>query len=313
MKNILITCLFLLCSVSVSAHDFEADGFYYNILDESSVEIARYGTMHLQPVYKGDIVIPEYVEYEDKIYNVVGVGFYAFWGCEITSLRIHANVNNLKSDGAFIGCNKLESIVIDENNPWYDSREGCNAIIETATNTLIAGCKNTIIPQSITAIGPRAFENVETLTSIVFPENITDVASRAFSGCTGLTSVTYNCEKVWGWIYMRVVETIVLGRNVKSVEDGTFSSCSNLKSIVVDCDTIGPWFSNNTTLQTVVFGENVKSIGDGAFQGCVGLTSVEIPSSVLCIGDGAFSGCSGLCSVTIPNGVTELGCESFYD
>ncbi|MBR2250000.1 MAG: leucine-rich repeat domain-containing protein, partial [Prevotella sp.] len=96
--------------------------------------------------------------------GVTSIGSYAFTGCSgLTSVTIPNSVTSI-GGGAF---SDLTSIVVEKGNTMYDSRDNCNAIIETATNTLICGCKATVIPNSVTSIG-----------------------SSAFYGCSGLTSVT---------------------------------------------------------------------------------------------------------------------------
>ena len=84
---------------------------------------------------------------------------------------IPASVTEIEGN-AFCRCTSLESIVVVEGNPVYDSREGCNAIIETATNALICGCKSTIIPESVVEIGKSAFYDCTSLESIVIPESV---------------------------------------------------------------------------------------------------------------------------------------------
>lgn len=74
--------------------------------------------------------------------------------------------------GAFHGCSSLTTIIVDHNNPIYDSRENCNAIIKRSTSTLILGCENTIIPNSVTSIGKDAFEHCSSLTAITFKGTI---------------------------------------------------------------------------------------------------------------------------------------------
>jgi len=88
----------------------------------------------------------------------------------------------------------LTSIVVDGENTVYDSRDNCNAIIETATNTLIAGCKNTIIPSNITGIDGNAFHGCSGLTSITIPNSVTSIEGYAFYYCVGLESIT--CKAV---------------------------------------------------------------------------------------------------------------------
>ncbi len=87
-------------------------------------------------------------------------------------------------------CADIESIVVEEGNTVYDSRDNCNAIIETATNTLIAGCTNTIIPDGVKIIGRGAFGTSQ-MTSITIPNSVTSIIDGAFSFCDNLTSVTF--------------------------------------------------------------------------------------------------------------------------
>ena len=93
-------------------------------------------------------------------------------------------------DEAFGGCSSLESIVVDSNNKVYDSRNNCNAIIHTESNTLIAGCKNTIILEGVTRIADGAFRGCSSLTEIVIPESVTWIGNCAFWGCSSLKKVS---------------------------------------------------------------------------------------------------------------------------
>ena len=75
------------------------------------------------------------------------------------------------------------------NNPKYDGRNNCNAIIETEINTLIVGLQNTIIPDSVTSIGWHAFCGCSGLTSLVIPDSVTSIGEYAFNGCSGLKEI----------------------------------------------------------------------------------------------------------------------------
>lgn len=127
------------------------------------------------------IIIPE---------NVTTIGNRAFYVCSgLKSLRIPANVSSIE-DRAFAYCSGLETIEVDENNQYYDSRNSCNALIQTSSNTLLVGCKNTVIPDGVTSIAEGAFRGCTELTKIVIPEGVKTIGASAFRGCTGLTSVS---------------------------------------------------------------------------------------------------------------------------
>ena len=114
----------------------------------------------------------------------------AFDDCHyLVNVSIPSSVENADS-GLFSGCNKLEKIIVDENNRKYDSRNNCNAIIETETNILVSGCINTIIPNTVTSIGNYAF-GYSDLEKIIIPANITSIGKYAFYGCDELEDVNY--------------------------------------------------------------------------------------------------------------------------
>ena len=161
--------------------------------------------------------------------GVTSIELSAFAGCSgLTSIMISESVTSI-SPYAFYGCNSLTSIIIDKGNKYYDGRDNCNAIIETKSNTLVKGCKKTVIPKSVTSIGARAFKDCSGLTSIIIPEGVTNIGYSAFWGCSGLTSIT-------------------IPKSVTSIEKEAFFECSGLISITIP--------------------DSVTSIGDHAFGLC---------------------------------------------
>lgn len=118
------------------------------------------------------------------------IGNNAFDGCtSLTSVMISNSVTSI-GRYVFADCTSLARIKVDDGNTMYDSRENCNAIIQTSKNTLITGCKNTVIPNSVTSIGDRAFYGCTSLTSITIPNSVTTIGKSAFSTCSSLTSIT---------------------------------------------------------------------------------------------------------------------------
>ena len=256
--------------------------------------------------------------------SVTSIGNFAFEGCSgLTSITIPNSVTSIGQE-VFDGCSGLTSIVVENENTNYDSREDCNAIIETNTNTLIAGCKNTIIPNSVTSIGSHAFNSCSGLTSITIPNSVTSIGNAAFTYCIGLTSITIpNSVTSIGkdaFSYCNSLTSITIPNSVTGIGQMAFWGCSSLTLIAVenenttydsreDCNAIIET-STNTLIagcKNTIIPNSVTSIGSHAFDGCSGLTSITIPNSVTSIGQMAFWGCSNLTSVTIPNSVTSIG------
>ena len=156
--------------------------------------------------------------------SVTSIGINAFYNCSgLTSIDIPNSVTSIATS-AFDYCSGLTSIIVEKGNTKYDSRNDCNAIIETESNTLIAGCKNTIIPNSVTSIGNGAFDGCSGLTSVTIGNSVTSIGEAAFFGCSGLTSITCeastppNCSNGNNPIFLNVNKSIPVYVPANSVD-----------------------------------------------------------------------------------------------
>ena len=283
--------------------------------------------------------------------GVTSIGIAAFQGCfGLESIEIPVSVTSIGQD-AFMGCTEHSRIVVAEENAYYDSRNNCNAIIETATNTLLLGCQSTVIPNSITSIGDNAFYNCAGLKSIEIPASVASIGDMAFYRCTGLTSVTsqipvdklfeinssvfdsvdfnactlyvpYGAKAKYqataGWNeFTNIVQASMAdgscGANVNwTFENGVLTITGNGAMDDYSAPFYTPWFNYKNDIKTVVIENGVTNVGNNALTECAYLTDVSLGNSVKSIGAVAFRGCMRLKCIEIPNSVTSIGIEAFH-
>jgi len=175
--------------------------------DCSNLRSVTINSSSIVPLFAGISSITDVILGE----NVESIEDEAFMGCGLTSIYIPNNVTSIGRE-AFSVCSDLVSMIVDGGNIIYDSRDNCNAIIETATNTLIAGSMNTVIPESVTSIGDYAFCGSSNLTAITIPESVTSIGLSAFHSCYGLTYIT-------------------IPRTMTSIGDLAFCRCNSLTDV----------------------------------------------------------------------------------
>ena len=244
---------------------------------------------------EGDIIDQEALKFttylqEIRLPNTLKcIAWLSFWESGIRKIVIPKSVTEIAPD-AFYQCSNLTALSVEAGNPNFDSREDCNAIIETATNTLRIACRSTVVPSSVVTIGNSAFSGVNGLTSLDLPEGVTSIGSGAFWADKGLTSVT-------------------LSKTVTNLGDGPFVGCSNMKTFIVDPENPVYDSRNNcnaiieTATNTLIQGfgstkipEGIVKIAAQAFQYQT-MTSIEIPSSVQKIDAAAFLYCNDMTTV----------------
>ena len=216
--------------------------------------------------------------------------------------------------GVFSYCSSIASITVKEGNPNYHSVGNC--LIETASKTLITGCKYSVIPDdgSVRSIGFDAFKGCSDLTSIMIPDSVTSIGSSAFQECSSLASITIPfVGETKDGTTLNTTFGFIFGASSYSSNDHYVPA--SLKTVVITGGmSIGDYaFRGCSSLTSITIPDSVTSIGSYAFYGCSGLTSITIPDSVTSIGHSAFYKCSSLTSVTIGNGVTSIGYEAFFN
>ena len=119
-----------------------------------------------------------------------------------------------------------------------------------------------------------AFQNCDSITSVVISDSVTRLGGNAFLNCTSLASI-------------EIPDSVI------EIGDQAFARCTSITNIKIP--------------------NSVTTIGYNAFYECESLTTIEIPNSVTEIDYGAFSHCTSLASIEIPDSVIEIGRGAFSD
>lgn len=199
--------------------------------------------------------------------SVTSIGKCAFWAdVDLTKVKMPTGLKNL-GGSPFGACDRITSIVIDEGNPLYDSRNNCNAIIETATNTLIQGFSTTKIPESIKVIAHSAFRTLATLTEIEIPASVEKIEPEAFLYCNQMTKVVTHIKKPFA-----VSSMVFSGDNMKIaklyVPYGTREAYANAPGwdnfhTIIEMDPVeGEYTKNSASVVTTDFGKGYAALND---------------------------------------------------
>lgn len=285
-KLFILFVLMLTYATSVSAFDCEVDGICYNILSDNDVEVTA------NPEgYKGEVVIPTAITYDNRQYSVIGIGQRAFQNT--AKMLAHENGN------------RPSSVTISEGIQYIGDRAfyWCNSL------------PTIIIPNSVTSIGSNAFYKCTNLTSLALGNNIDSIGNGAFSNCSSLESVTIpdKVKHIGESVFCNCVSlsSVSIGRNVSSIDNRAFLGCVGLTTLSINCENVGAWFNGISSITELSLGDNVKTIGNEAFKQCYNLKSVILSEGLISIGNSAFEYCQELTSINIPRNVSFIGEEAF--
>ncbi len=356
MNRIIFALICLISPLLIKAQEYYERNFEF-LGNDSSASIMYHGGDGLRPLI-GKYVIPDSVCYYGKnikIINILQQGFCnqkylthimfpralekigqkAFFGCcNLDNILITQCVRYIAED-AFSGTN-LSNIQVDVDNPYYDSRDNCNAVIDSETDILVIGSNTTRLPKSITAIGDFAFAGRKKLKKILLPKNVQRIGQKTFADCEELFSLEIEdarCDTVYGLTSIgdyafsccKKLKKIVLPSSLKTIGKESFALCSNLKEIHIpmSVQSIGSLaFYGCGTLEKITVDQNNRCydsrnhcnaiIDTKAHLLIAGCKNTIIPRGVRTIGEGAFCEVKGIKNIILPKGVEEIHEFAFF-
>lgn len=328
MRCFRIIVLLFLSVVPCSGKNIVRDGIRYKITSDTTVSVAEY--KNKSNASNKSVVIPSYITIRGIRYSVTSIEPLAFCGCHfIESLELPSTLETIReksvilcsslstitipsrvsdiADGAIYGNAMLNEIIVDTLNRFFDSRFDCNAIIRKKDNTLVIGCNNTTIPESVTCIAAGAFHDCSGIGYVCIPSGVEVIGDNAFEGCNNL-------------------KTVIIPKSVEYIGDEVFSGCSSLSSVYIDPDNkaYSSYGLSNIIVDsaekrllqgcaTSILPDDIEEIGTGAFMSCHKLEHIRLPDNVRYILDDAFHDCTELTGIHISNSIRDLNSCAFMN
>jgi len=318
MSRTFIFILLMLLPVASRSQTLEWEGVVYEI----DTTIGEAKVVKVTNITQKEYPIQESFVLGGHTYPVTSIGAEVFKDCwNMESLAIPKYVVNIGLPMFPYTLENphrlLSSIEVDPDNPKYDSRNGCNALIETGTNTLLAGCSKTVIPNTATTIAKHAFTGLKELKSLSLPNSITKIEDYAFTYTFYLRDVKFSDSLTFIGdyaFYRSGLNTIELPNTLKHIGDFAFCFCGKSLTLPDSMDYIGKGAFSSTYISSAEFPRRVKSIREWTFYKCYRLTSVTVPETVDSIDEGAFMGSERLSDVTIQgSSLQSIGQSAFKD
>ena len=348
----------------------EVDGIYYVIFNNKAVvtfKDEKYNS------YSGDVVIPENVMIDGFEYVVDAINYRAFYNStKLTSVILPNTISSIGTDAfvgcsnlteinipssvvtidknPFVGCLNLAAVTVDEGNTVYDSRNNCNAIIETASNKLLIACDGTDLPEGIVTIGTNAYSSCNKMQTVILPSGVSYIENNAFA-YNNLVAIVSYAEEVpeveasysfsnkitiyvpesyvasykastpWNKCTIKPIKEAAIGDNV-TIEYYTsqYNWCKIKYTVTslepAECKVYCEGTSMNARGTNVNLPERICIEGhDYTVTGIdwIGgyyVVSVSMPNTITKIRDRAFEG-SGISKITLPEGLISIGDDIF--
>lgn len=347
MLLVMIGSLFM-THAATPEYDIQINGVYYQLQGDTAILV---GCEFWGDDCIPDQIIPETITQEGNTYTVTKIADNAF--NRITWLRSIQIPNTVKYIGesafesclelksfyvpksvthiglrAFINCDNLTSIVVDEENPVYDSREGCNAIIETATDRLTHGCGPTVVPDGVKIIGKDAFAYCKSQRSITLPNSVKVIEEYAFA-LSNLSNIVFSdsLERIERYAFQSDygIKTVNLPATVTYIGEWAFA-LTGLDYVSIGTNDVYYSLGTNCIIEratkTIIVGSknsyvpssyDIQKIAPAAFSLIVFDIDLCIPRTVKEIGEYAYWKCYYAQEIDLPEGVTKIGNYAFSE
>lgn len=242
--------------------------------------------------------------------TVTTIGSLAFAYTKLEEVFIPDNVVSIKGDS--FATETLKSIRVSESNLKYDSRDNCNAIIETNTNKLVEGIRTTIIPNTVTSIGASAFSNIK-MSGITIPGNVKRIQKEAFLGsCMDWIELNEGLESIGESAFAyNAIKSVKIPSSVKEIGVESFHN-SYVRELELNegLEAIGQEAFSNNEIEEVVIPGSVQRIMEYAFYSN-NITKLVLNEGLKKIASNAFSN-NEIEELTIPSTVKSIDVNAFY-
>jgi serine/threonine protein kinase len=271
--------------------------------------------------------------------KLIEIGKKAFIWSGLKSITIPDQVKRIGNQ-AFSGCSQLKTIAVSPKNKYFDSRNNCNAIIETDSSSLLSGCSTTTIPNDIISIGDSSFYDFKDLKTIIIPNGVKVIGNKAFDECRSLSSIKIprSMEEIGSWAFAgcRALKSIYFSNRINKIGKDLFLFCNDLPTIYIPhgemskFEVLLPEYKDKLVeqydeenLSTEVTDEDLVNAWTDEYgvkysadkkkllQAPKDIVEYTIKDGTLIICEDAFSWNEHLKQVTIPNSVTTIGDYSF--